>query len=90
MAGDRGGRWAKIAAWIGRTTLPLWFGSILPFHVLHGLSFFIGPGVSAVGVAVTTISMLTMLFGWVLVVRYCPGGRSKLSRAFRIPSQARQ
>jgi hypothetical protein len=70
VAGGKGGRWAKVAAWIDLTTLPLWFGSMIAFYVLHGLFFFIGPGASVAGVVVTTISMLTILFGWVLGVHH--------------------
>lgn len=88
MAGGKGGRWAKGAAWIGLTTLPLWFGSMIAFDVLHGLFFFIGPGARVAGVVVTTIAMLTMLLGWVLVVHHRPGGRSKLTRDFGTASQA--
>jgi len=68
--GSRGGRGARFAAWLGLVTLTLWVGSAVAFVVLHVLLFQFGSGAVIAGVAVTTVFMLLMPFGWAYVVRH--------------------
>jgi drug/metabolite transporter (DMT)-like permease len=68
--GGKGSRGAKITAWIGLTTLTLWCGSAIAFVALHALLFSIGRDAAMVGLILTTIFMVTMPFGWALVIRH--------------------
>lgn len=68
--GAKGGRGARFAAWLGLVTLTLWVGSGLAFVVLHLLLFSFGSGAVIAGVAVTTVFMLLMPFGWAWVIRH--------------------
>jgi hypothetical protein len=68
--GSRGGRGARIAAWIGLVTLSLWCGSALAFVALHLLLFTWGPPAAVAGALVTTVLMVLMPFGWAIVVRH--------------------
>lgn len=67
--GSKGGRGARLAAWLGLCTLTLWVGSALAFVLLHMLLFQFGNGAVIAGVAVTTVFMLLMPFGWWYVIR---------------------
>jgi hypothetical protein len=68
--GSRGGRAARVAAWLGLVTLTLWCGSAAAFVVLHILLFAFGTGAAIAGAVVTTVFMLLMPFGWAFVVRH--------------------
>jgi len=68
VAGDRGGIWAKLTAWLGFVTLTLWIGSAIAFVALHGLLFLVGPDAALAGLLATTIFMALMPFGWAFVV----------------------
>ena len=67
--GSRGGRGARIAAWLGLVTLTLWCGSLLAFVILNLLYFQFGSQAVIIGVILTTIFMVVMPFGWARVVR---------------------
>lgn len=67
--GARGGRGARIAAWVGLVTLTLWCGSAAAFVILHLLLFSLGPEAAVAGAVVTTAFMVLMPFGWAYVVR---------------------
>ncbi len=68
--GSRGGRGARIAAWLGLVTLTLWCGSAAAFVLLHVLLFTLGSPAAIVGAVVVTLFMLTMPFGWAVLVRH--------------------
>jgi len=67
--GSKGGRGARIAAWLGLVTLTLWCGSILAFVALNLIYFQFGSQAVIVGAVLTTIFMVVMPFGWAKVVR---------------------
>lgn len=68
--GSRGGRGARIAAWLGLVTLTLWCGSAAAFVLIHVLLFTLGSPAAIVGAAFVTVFMLTMPFGWAVLVRH--------------------
>ena len=68
--GSKGGRGARIAAWLGLVTLTLWCGSAAAFVLVHILLFTLGTGAAVVGAALVTVFMLTMPFGWAVLVRH--------------------
>jgi uncharacterized membrane protein YhaH (DUF805 family) len=68
--GSRGGRAARIAAWLGLVTLTLWCGSAVAFVLIHLLLFSLGTQAAIVGAAIVTVFMLAMPFGWAIVVRH--------------------
>jgi hypothetical protein len=68
--GSRGGRGARIAAWLGLVTLTLWCGSGVAFVLVHILLFAFGTQAAVVGAAVATVFMLAMPFGWAVLVRH--------------------
>ena len=68
-AGGRGGRGARIAAWLGLTTLTLWAGSLVAFVAINLLVFNFGSAGGLAGFAATTAFMVVMPFGWAHVVR---------------------
>jgi hypothetical protein len=68
--GSKGGRGARIAAWIGLVTLTLWCGSAVAFVILHMLLFAWGSGAAMAGALVMTVLMVLMPFGWAIVVRH--------------------
>ena len=68
--GSRGGRGARIAAWLALVTLTLWCGSALAFVLLHVLLFTLGSAAAMIGAGVTTVFMVLMPFGWAAVVRH--------------------
>jgi len=74
VAGDRGGMWSKVTAWLGLVTLTLWIGSAVAFVALHGLLFLVGPDAALGGLVFTTLFMALMPFGWAFVVarRHAP------------------
>ena len=67
--GSKGGRGARIAAWLGLVTLTLWCGSAAAFVILNLVYFNFGSQATIVGAALVTLFMLTMPFGWWVVVR---------------------
>lgn len=69
-AGSKGGRGARIAAWLGLVTLTLWVGSAGAFVFLHFLLFVFGSVAALIGAVVVTVFMVLMPFGWALVVRH--------------------
>lgn len=68
--GSKGGRGARVAAWIGLVTLTVWVGSAVAFVLLHLLLFTFGPPAAVAGAVVVTVFMLAMPFGWAAVVRH--------------------
>jgi hypothetical protein len=68
--GSKGGRGARIAAWLGLVTLTLWCGSAIAFVVLYLLLFSLGKEAVVVGAALITVFMLAMPFGWAVVIRH--------------------
>ena len=74
VAGDRGGMWSKVTAWLGFVTLTLWIGSAAAFVGLHLLFFLVGSDAALAGLVFTAIFMLLMPFGWAVVIarRHAP------------------
>jgi hypothetical protein len=72
--GARGGRGARLAAWLGLVTLTLWCGSALAYVVLMLVYFNLGPQATMVTAALVTVFMIAMPFGWAWVVRNRHGG----------------
>ena len=68
--GSRGGRGARVAAWLALVTLTLWVGSAAAFVLLHLLLFNFGSGAAVAGILCVTAFMLLMPFGWALVIRH--------------------
>ena len=68
--GSKGGRGARIAAWLGLVTLTLWVGSAAAFVLLHLLLFTFGTWAAVVGAIAVTAFMLLMPFGWAIVIRH--------------------
>jgi len=68
--GSKGGRGARVAAWLGLVTLTLWVGSAAAFVLLHLLLFNFGSGAAIAGAIVVTAFMLLMPVGWALVIRH--------------------
>jgi hypothetical protein len=68
--GSKGGRGARVAAWVGLVTLTLWVGSATAFVVLHLLLFTFGTAAAVAGAILVTAFMVLMPFGWAAVVRH--------------------
>lgn len=68
--GSKGGRGARVAAWLGLVTLTVWVGSAISFVLLHLLLFTFGSAAAIAGAVVVTVFMLAMPFGWAAVVRH--------------------
>jgi hypothetical protein len=68
--GSKGGRGARVAAWLGLVTLTLWVGSAAAFVLLHILLFAFGSWAAVAGAIVVTVFMLLMPFGWAAVIRH--------------------
>ena len=68
--GSKGGRGARIAAWLGLVTLTLCVASAAAFVLIHLLLFNFGTGAAIAGAVVVTAFMLLMPFGWAAVVRH--------------------
>lgn len=68
--GSKGGRGARIAAWLGLVTLTLWCGSAAAFVILYLLLFTLGKEAVIVGAVLVTLFMLAMPFGWAVVIRH--------------------
>ena len=68
--GSKGGRAARIAAWLALVTLTLWCGSAIAFVGVHILLFAFGAPAAIAGAAFVTVFMLAMPFGWAAVVRH--------------------
>jgi hypothetical protein len=68
--GSKGGRGARIAAWLGLVTLTLWCGSAVGFVLLYLLLFTLGREAVVVGAAAITVFMLAMPFGWAILIRH--------------------
>jgi hypothetical protein len=67
--GSKGGRGARIAAWLGLVTLTLWCGSAIAFVVLNLVYFSLGSQATIVAAVLVTLFMIVMPFGWAYVVR---------------------
>jgi hypothetical protein len=67
--GQKGGRGARIAAWLGLVTLTLWCGSALAYVVLMLTYFNLGAEATMVVAALVTVFMVAMPFGWAYIVR---------------------
>jgi hypothetical protein len=68
--GSRGGRGARIAAWLGLVTLTLWCGSAAAFVLLNVIYFALGSAAAIAAAIVITLAMIAMPFGWALVIRH--------------------
>jgi hypothetical protein len=68
--GSKGGRGARVAAWLGLVTLSLWVGSAAAFVLLHLLLFSFGSAAAIAGAVVVTAFMVLMPFGWAVVIRH--------------------
>ena len=68
--GSKGGRGARVAAWLGLVTLTLWVGSAAAFVMLHLLLFTFGTWAAVAGAVAVTAFMLLMPFGWAMVIRH--------------------
>jgi hypothetical protein len=68
--GSRGGRAARIAAWMGLVTLTLWCGSAAAFVLLNVIYFAFGSSAAIAAAAVITLAMVAMPFGWALAIRH--------------------
>jgi hypothetical protein len=67
--GSRGGRGARIAAWLGLVTLTLWCGSALAYVALMLVYFNLGAQATMLAAALVTVLMVAMPFFWAYVVR---------------------
>jgi hypothetical protein len=67
--GSKGGRGARVAAWLGLVTLTLWCGSALAYVLLMLTYFNLGPEATIAVAALVTVFMVAMPFGWAYVVR---------------------
>jgi len=67
--GSRGGRGARIAAWLGLVTLTLWCGSALAYVAPMLVYFNLGAQATMVAAAIVTVLMVAMPFFWAYVVR---------------------
>ena len=83
--GSKGGRGARIAAWLGLVTLTLWCGSAVAFVFLYLLLFTLGKEAVIVGAALVTVFMLAMPFGWAVLVRH--HGREESDERQVLPGQ---
>jgi hypothetical protein len=63
--GSKGGRAARIAAWLGLTTLTFWVGSAVAF-----VYFSLGSTATIIAAIIVTAFMVLMPFGWAYVVRH--------------------
>lgn len=68
--GSKGGRGARIAAWLGLVTLTLWVGSAVAFVLVHLLLFTFGNEAAIAGAALVTVFMIAMPFGWAVLIRH--------------------
>jgi maltodextrin utilization protein YvdJ len=68
--GSKGGRGARIAAWLGLVTLTLWCGSAAAFVLLNLIYFNFGSQVTIAAAVLVTVFMIAMPFGWAYVVRH--------------------
>jgi hypothetical protein len=83
--GSKGGRGARIAAWLGLVTLTLWCGSAVAFVFLYLLLFTLGKEAVIVGAALVTVFMLAMPFGWAVLIRH--HGREDTGDQQALPTQ---
>jgi hypothetical protein len=68
--GSKGGRAARIAAWLGLTTLTFWCGSAIAFVLLNLVYFGLGSTATIIAALLVTVFMVSMPFGWAYVVRH--------------------
>jgi hypothetical protein len=68
--GSKGGRAARIAAWLGLTTLTFWVGSAIAFVGLNLVYFSLGSTATIIAAVLVTAFMVLMPFGWAYVVRH--------------------
>jgi hypothetical protein len=68
--GSKGGRAARIAAWLGLTTLTFWVGSGIAFVGLNLVYFSLGSTATIIAAIFVTVFMVAMPFGWAYVVRH--------------------
>lgn len=67
--GSKGGRGARIAAWLGLVTLTLWCGLALGYVALMVVYFSFGSEATMLAGAVLAVLLVAMPFGWAYVVR---------------------
>jgi hypothetical protein len=69
--GSKGGRAARIAAWLGLTTLTFWVGSAIGFVGLNLVWFSTqNQTITIIAAIIVTVFMVAMPFGWAYVVRH--------------------
>lgn len=68
--GSKGGRAARVAAWLGLTTLTFWVGSGIGFVALNLVYFSFGSTATIIAAILVTAFMVLMPFGWAYVVRH--------------------
>ena len=69
--GAKGGRAARVAAWLGLTTLTFWVGSAIAFVGLNIVWFATqSQAVTIIAAILVTVFMVAMPFGWAYVVRH--------------------
>ena len=67
--GSKGGRAARIAAWLGLVTLTLWCGSAAAFVLLNLVYFSFGSQATILAAVLVTAFMVAMPFGWAYIIR---------------------
>lgn len=67
--GAKGGRGARIAAWLGLTVLSLWCGILVGLALLTLVYFVLGATATIVGAVVVAVVLVAMPFFWWYVVR---------------------
>lgn len=67
--GSKGGRGARIAAWLGLVTLTLYCGSAVAFVLLNLVYFTFGSQATVIAAVLVAVFMIVMPFGWAYLVR---------------------
>jgi hypothetical protein len=67
--GAKGGRGARIAAWLGLTVLSLWCGLLVGLAALTGIYFVFGSTATIIGAVIVGVLLIAMPFFWWYVVR---------------------
>lgn len=68
--GSKGGRAARVAAWLGLTTLTFWVGSAIAFVGLNLVYFGLGSTATIIAAILVTVFMVSMPFGWAYFVNH--------------------
>jgi hypothetical protein len=67
--GAKGGRGARIAAWLGLTVLTLWCGLLIGLAALTVVYFLFGSAATIVGAVIVGLVLIVTPFFWWFVVR---------------------